>query len=122
MNIYAIESSLDALARDAGVDPIEFRLSHLDDDRAHDVLLALRERTKTWPDPTEAGGRGIAYSQYKNAMTRVAVAVDLKVNDKAEVELRRAAITADAGRIVDAEGLRAPVGRRIRPGSQLGLV
>ena len=107
MNVFAIESSLDNLARDAGVEAIEFRLSHLNDDRARDVLLALREQTKDWPDPTEAMGRGIAYAQYKNAMARVAVAIDLKVNDRAEVELCRAAITAEAGRIVDAEGLRA---------------
>jgi CO/xanthine dehydrogenase Mo-binding subunit len=107
VNVFAIESFLDKLARDAGVEPIAFRLSHLDDDRARDVLLALRERTKGWPDTTEAMGRGIAYAQYKNAMARVAIAVDLQVNDRAEVELRRAAITAEAGRIVDAEGLCA---------------
>ena len=107
MNIFAIESSMDAMAREADSDPIAFRLSHLDDNRSRDVLLALRDQLTLWPDPAEATGRGVAFAQYKNAMTRVAIAVDLGVNDHAEVQLIRAAIVADAGRIVDAEGLTA---------------
>ena len=107
VNVFGIESSIDALARDAGVDPIEFRLSHLDDECAQDVLLALKDQVSRWPETGEIVGRGIGYGQYKNAMARVAVAVDLEVNNRAEVQLRRAAIAAEAGRIVDAEGLRA---------------
>jgi CO/xanthine dehydrogenase Mo-binding subunit len=52
-------------------------------------------------------GRGIAYAQYKNAMTRVGVCVDLHLTDLAEVRLTRALIVADAGRIVDRDGLQA---------------
>lgn len=107
VNVFAIESSMDDLARTAGVDPIEFRLSHLDDDRARDVLRALGEELSHWPEPDETSGRGIAYAQYKNRMSRVAVAVELSVSDAAEIRLHRAAIIADAGRIIDAEGLTA---------------
>lgn len=107
INIFAIESSMDALARDADLDPINFRLTHLDNERAHQVLRTLQDQLSRWPDGTGTTGRGIAYAQYKNAMTRVAVAVDLEINDMAEIKLRRAAIAADAGRIIDAEGLTA---------------
>lgn len=110
VNVFAIESSMDALAQEAGIDPIEFRLLHLDDQRAAAVLHGLQEQISRWPDITTATGttgRGIAYAQYKNAMARVAVAIELDVTDAAQIHLRRAAITADAGRIVDAEGLTA---------------
>ena len=107
VNVFAIESAMDDLARLAGRDPIAFRIAHLRDDRACKLLLRLREQLSHWPDPGGTTGRGIAYAQYKNQMTRVAVAVELEVDDLAEVRLRRAAILADAGRIVDAEGLTA---------------
>ena len=111
MNIFAIESSVDTMAREANSDQIAFRLSHLDDSRSRDVLLTLQDKLARWPEPAEATGRGVAFAQYKNAMTRVAIAVDLEINDHAEVQLIRAAIVADAGRIVDAEGLTAQLER-----------
>ncbi len=52
-------------------------------------------------------GRGIAYAQYKNKMTRVGISIELEVNDRAEIRLLHALIVADAGRIVDADGLTA---------------
>ena len=38
MNVFSIESFIDELARAAGADPVEFRLRHLDDPRARDVI------------------------------------------------------------------------------------
>ena len=42
-NVFAIESFVDELARAAGRDPLEFRLAHLDDERARAVLAATAE-------------------------------------------------------------------------------
>jgi len=102
-NVFAIESFMDELALKAGRDPLEFRRTHLADERALAVLEALERAAGVPP----GAGRGLAYAQYKNAMARVAVAVDLTVTDRAEVRLTRAVIAADAGRIVDPDGLTA---------------
>jgi CO/xanthine dehydrogenase Mo-binding subunit len=102
-NVFAIESFMDELALKAGRDPLDYRRAHLAEPRALAVLEALEAHAGKAP----GDGRGIAYAQYKNAMTRVGVAVDLDVDDKAEVRLNRAVIVADAGRIVDPDGLKA---------------
>jgi len=103
-NVFAIESFMDELAQLAGADVFEFRLRHLQDTRARKVLELLRDQLAAPSD--EAGvGRGIALARYKNRQTWCAVAVDLVVSDDAQVQLRRATIAADAGLVVDPDGL-----------------
>ncbi len=104
-NVFALESFVDEIARAGGRDPLAFRRDALSDPRGLAVLDALAEGLAA--RPLTAGGRGVAYAQYKNSMTRVAVAVDLDVDDAARVHLRHALIVADAGRVVDADGLAA---------------
>ena len=108
-NIFAIESMMDELAATAGLDPIEFRLRHLDDQRSVAVLTALRDAIARRKEECSEGsfGRGIGFAQYKNAMTRVAVAMELVVSHAAAIRLRHALIVADAGRVVDPDGLRS---------------
>ncbi len=108
-NVFALESFMDELAHAAGVDPLEFRLRHLDDARARDVLRAASERLG-WQSVTRltrsGRGRGIAFARYKNQKTWCAVALELSVDDaSAAIRLERAAIAADAGQIVDPDGL-----------------
>lgn len=103
-NIFALESTMDAAAHNAGVDPITFRRAHLTDSRAIAVMDSLERRL---PPVPEGMGRGIAYAQYKNAMTRVGLAIDLTVTDTAQVKLHRVTLVADAGRVIDPDGLQA---------------
>ncbi len=106
-NIFALESFLDEIACQNGADRLEFRRTHLTDPLALAVLDELGRRIDRRPDLAESAGRGMAYAQYKNQMTRVGVCVDVEVNDRAEVRLGHAIIVADAGRVIDAEGLSA---------------
>ncbi len=105
-NIFALESMMDEMVGRNGVGAVDFRRRHLRDERAVAVLDRLVECAGPQPD-ADGAGRGIAYAQYKNAMTRVGVCVDLVVNEAAEVKLDRVVIVADAGRIVDPDGLTA---------------
>jgi CO/xanthine dehydrogenase Mo-binding subunit len=103
-NIFALESTVDEAAHSAGSAPIAFRRAHLGDPRALAVLDALEHHLPPLP---EGMGRGIAYAQYKNAMTRVGLAIDLAVTDTAEVKLHRVTLVADAGRVIDPDCLQA---------------
>jgi len=106
-NVFAIESFVDELAEEAGIDPVAFRMSHLEDQRAKEVLQAAADKIG-WGDPVPEGhGRGIAFAQYKNIQAYAAIAVELEVNDKAEVIMHRVALAGDAGQIVDQAGVIA---------------
>jgi len=48
-NVFAHESFIDELAHKAGEDPIEFRLRHLDDERAAELVRATAARAKWEP-------------------------------------------------------------------------
>ena len=104
LNVFAIESFVDEIASAEGWNPLEYRKAHLTDTRALAVLDRLAEEIT---EHRETDGRGLAYAQYKNAMTRVGVAVDLDIDDSASIHLRRAVIVADAGRVIDPDGLTA---------------
>ena len=107
-NVFAIESFIDELAQAAGADRVAFRMDHLDDERAKAVLQAVAERLPPpRGDPGSGRGSGIAVAQYKNVAAYAAVGIELEVTDAAEVRLRRAVIAADAGQVVDREGLSA---------------
>ena len=114
-NVFALESFMDELASAAGVDPVEFRLTHLTDPRARAVI----ERTAAmagWrggaaPAPQAAGdlrkGRGIGFAKYKNLAVYCAVIVDVAVDTRSgEVRVERAWSVADAGLVINPDGLR----------------
>lgn len=104
-NVFALESFMDELAEAAAIDPVTFRLNHLEDARGREVLEAVAERMDLGAD--DGIGRGIAFAQYKNLKAYAAVGVELEVTDAAEVKLRRAVLAGDAGEIVDRDGIAA---------------
>ena len=108
-NIFAIESFVDELALAAGADPVEYRLNHLVDERARVVVRTAAERAGWQPGTRsrrDGAGRGLAFAQYKNAQCYAAVVVDLTVDPAdGEIQLKRAVIAADAGQIVNPDGL-----------------
>jgi CO/xanthine dehydrogenase Mo-binding subunit len=104
LNVLAIEGFMDELAEAAAVDPVTFRLNHLSDPRARAVIQAAAERMRAWDKP-DGAGHGLAFAQYKNEMAYAAVAIELSVDDAAQVRLHRVAIAADAGDVIDRQGI-----------------
>ena len=103
-NIFALESFIDELAHHQNIDPLEFRLAHLTDERARAVLEeAVNKAGK--PAMGKGQGQGFAIARYKNQSAYAGVVIDLSVDDLGQIQLHRAVIAADAGQIVDPKGL-----------------
>ena len=68
-NIFAIESFMDELCEIAGKDSYEFRLMHLENERAKDVIGKLREITRG-EKAVEGTGIGIAFPLLSNTVAR----------------------------------------------------
>ena len=107
-NVFAIESFMDELALAAGADPVEFRLRHLSDPRAKAVIETVAAKAG-WRPGTRGGdgrGRGIGFAKYKNLATYVAVVAEVEVDrESGEVKVPRAWAAADAGLVVNPDGL-----------------
>lgn len=106
-NVFAIESFIDELSHAAGVDPLQFRLRYLEDERAHAVIQAAAEKAGWGQQEREDNhGQGMAFAQYKNRQCYTAIVVDLNVDrSSGQINLDRVVIAADAGQIVNPNGL-----------------
>jgi nicotinate dehydrogenase subunit B len=108
-NVFAIDSFMDELAFAAGIDPVAFRLNHLQNERAKAVLQAAAQKAN-WRQRTQPAnngyGQGIAIAQYKNRQCYAAIVVDVYVDrESGAIQLKRVVIAADAGQVVNPDGL-----------------
>lgn len=121
-NSFAHESYIDELAAEAGVDPVEFRLRYLKDDRAVELVRATAERagwlshTQPQQQPAEdefLKGQGFAYSRYTHSRfpgfgaAWAAWVADVEVNrNTGEVHVRRVVVGHDAGLMINPAGVQ----------------
>ena len=104
LNVFSIECFMDELAGACGVDPLEFRLRHLDDPRGRAVLEAActaADWGRARPDGT---GLGIGFARYKERGAYCAVVAEIEA--EAEVRVRRLTVAVDVGRVVNPDGVR----------------
>jgi CO/xanthine dehydrogenase Mo-binding subunit len=108
-NVFALESFMDELAAASGRDPVAFRLAHLIDPRARAVIEAAAKKAG-WRDARNGDGtrgRGIGFARYKNLSTYVAVVAEVEIDRGAgTIRVPRAVAAADAGQIINPDGLR----------------
>jgi nicotinate dehydrogenase subunit B len=107
-NVFAIESFMDELAKAAKVDPVEFRMRHLNDPRASAVVKAAATFAGWQPGvPGGTGhGRGLGFAKYKNLSAYLAVVVDVEVDRKSgAVRVTKAHAAIDAGQVINPDGL-----------------
>jgi nicotinate dehydrogenase subunit B len=108
MNIFAIESFIDELAKESAADPVEFRLRHLADPRAQEVITTAAHHFD-WLryQPSRHRGRGFAFARYKNLAAYTAVAVEVEVeHESGQVRLIRAVAATDSGQAVNPDGIK----------------
>ena len=102
-NVFAIESFLDELANERGEDPVDFRLRHLRDSRAQDVIRSVAKRANWKPDKQTGCGYGIGFARYKN--TGAYCAVVAEVEGAEDINVKRLTIAVDVGEAINPDGV-----------------
>jgi nicotinate dehydrogenase subunit B len=102
-NVFAIESFVDEIAIMRGEDPVAFRLRHLSDPRAHDVIRAVANRANWKPERQAGRGLGLGFARYKN--TGAYCAVIAEVEGAENIAVRRLVIAVDVGEAINPDGV-----------------
>ncbi|WP_412527726.1 molybdopterin cofactor-binding domain-containing protein [Burkholderia lata] len=122
-NSFAHDAFVDECAALTGVDPLAFRLRHLQDTRATDLLQAVADRagwtprarrTPHEPEPSRlVRGRGIAYARYVHSRfpgfgaAWSAWVVDLSVDRvSGEIRIEHVTVGQDTGTMINPDGVR----------------
>jgi nicotinate dehydrogenase subunit B len=112
--VFASESTIDEIAVDQHVDPVQFRLRYLTSDKRISDILVATVKKAGWtdrPSPALASngnkaiGRGVAVANRANTMTAAVVEIEV---DKAtgDVTVKKVTLGHDCGLIVNPDGLK----------------
>jgi len=105
-NTFARESQIDQMAAAAGIDPVEFRLNNLSDDKMIRVLKTAAE-TFGWTPAKAPSQRGYGVACGIDAGTYVAAIAEVAVDTKTgAVQIKRVACAQDMGLAVNPEGAK----------------
>ncbi len=102
-NVFAIESFLDELAAERGEDPVAFRLRHLRDERAKDLIRSVAKRANWKPEKQSGRGFGLGFARYKN--TGAYCAVIAEVEGAEDISVKRLTIAVDVGEAINPDGV-----------------
>jgi len=126
---FAVESFMDELAATTGVDPIEFRLRHMDNPRAKAVLTAAAEKAgwerRPSPNPNKASGdvvtgRGVGLST--RGGTYVGTIAEVEVNRRTgAARVTRFVCAHDCGLIINPEALRGTIAANLIQSMSRGM-
>ena len=107
---------MDAIARALGVDAVEFRLTHLEDERMRAVLAGGGEEIG-WPKPSAAGPRARHRLRHREGQLRRDRGRGLERRHAAS-RVDRLVVAFECGAIVNPDGLRNQVEGARRAGSR----
>jgi nicotinate dehydrogenase subunit B len=105
-NTFARESHMDVLAAKAGLDPVEFRLKNLKDERMRRVLQAVAEKFG-WKPGKAPSGRGWGVACGTDVDSVVAHMAEVEVDKSTgEVRVKRIVCAQEMGLCINPEGAR----------------
>ena len=103
-NTFARESQIDIMAAAAGVDPVEFRLQHLADEKMKRVLQAAAKKFN-WQPAKASSTRGYGVACGIDAGTYVTTMAEVEVvKDTRKVIVKRVVAAQDMGLAINPEG------------------
>jgi isoquinoline 1-oxidoreductase len=105
-NTFARESQIDLMAAKAGVDPVEFRLQHLRDEKMRGVLTAAAKQFG-WTSARLGPGRGCGVALGSDSGTDVATMAEVEVDGgTGAVQVKRVVVAQDMGWAINPEGAK----------------
>jgi len=103
-NTFARESQMDIMASEAGMDPLEFRLQNLSDEKMRRVLQAAAEKFN-WKPAKAPSGRGYGIACGIDAGTYVATMAEVGVDtNTGKVTVKRVVCAQDMGLAINPQG------------------
>ncbi len=103
-NSFARESQIDIMAWKAGVDPVEFRLNNLKNERVIRVLKAAAKKFD-WTPIKLPSGKGYGIACGFDAGSYVALIAEVEVNkNTGQVQVKRVVCAQDMGQVVNPQG------------------
>jgi CO/xanthine dehydrogenase Mo-binding subunit len=103
-NSFARESHIDVMAAKAGIDPVEFRLKNLTDEKMKAVLKAAADKFGYTPAKAPSG-RGIGVACGSDVGVPVALIAEVQVDKQTgSVQVKRVVCAQDLGLVINPEG------------------
>jgi isoquinoline 1-oxidoreductase subunit beta len=108
LNAFANESFIDELAKEAGQDPVAYRMAMLEGQPRFANVLKIATDKAGWGKPLPAGrARGVALMEgYDTYMAQVA---EISLNPDGSVRVHRVTVAADLGRMVNPDTVEAQI-------------
>ncbi len=112
--VFASESTIDDIASDLHVDPVQFRLRYLTSDKRISEILVATTKKAGWTDhlspaPPSTGdkatGRGVAVANRANTMTAAVAEIEVD-KTTGDVTVKKITLGHDCGLIVNPDGLK----------------
>ena len=128
--VFASESTIDEIASDLKVDPVQFRLRYLTSDKRISEILFATAKKAGWADrpaPALAAsgniamGRGIAVANRANTMTAAVAEIEVD-KTTGEVTVKKITLAHDCGLIVNPDGLKNQIEGNILQGVSRALL
>jgi nicotinate dehydrogenase subunit B len=107
-NIFAIESTMDDLAQMQQMEPLQFRLQHLDDERLSDVLKATAKAFNWEATKKSQHGYGLACGAVKGGFVATCAEVEVHPSSR-EVKVLRLTVGFECGAIINPLHLKGQV-------------
>ncbi len=124
INPFLLESFMDELAVEAGVDPVAFRLRHLEGLPAEQAVLRAAARLGRWGEPLPdtpgwRSGRGVAFIESHDSL--VAQVVEVSVADDGALRIERVACVVDCRTVIHPDAVEAQITGGILDGLNAAL-
>ena len=128
--VFASESTIDEIAADQHVDPVQFRLRYLTTDKRVSEILTATAKRAGWTDrpapaPVSNGnkavGRGVAVANRANTMTAAVAEIEVD-KSTGDVTVKKITLGHDCGLIVNPDGLKNQIEGNILQGVSRALL